>query len=1106
MVRKLKFLSVAFFLMLATLIQAQVTTSSMSGRVTDDDGAVIGATVVATHTSSGTTYGTVTNMEGRYNLNGMRVGGPYTVEVSYIGYADDITEGIIISLGANYSHNVVMSEETVALGEVVVTALRTKFSSQKTGASTNINNEQLTKMPSVNRSITDITRMSPYASGMSIAAGDSRSSNFTIDGANFNNNFGLSGSLPGGGNPISLDAIEEMQVVVAPFDVRQTNFIGGGVNAITKSGTNKFKGSAYTYLYNQDMRGNKIGDIDFGEKDDESKNVYGFTLGGPIIKNKLFFFVNAELEKRPGQVVTWRPSPDGVAKEEELLSRTSIGDMDRVKQHLINNYGYDPGSYSDFPGDESNRKILARIDWNINNKHRLSLRYNHTKNEAWNGTNGNSTDAGYRNRNMNRISEYGMAFSNNIYSQDNIVNSISGELNSRFNDRLSNQLLVTSSQIKDMRGSDSDKFPHIDILAGRNENGIPIIEPYISLGYELFTWNNGVNNNTLTVTDNLTYYMDNHKITAGLSYEYQMANNAYMRNGTGYYRYASVDDFINQAAPIDFALTYGYDGEQDPAAEVAFHQIGAYIQDEYSVTENAKITMGLRADYLRYDDNLIRNNAIYNIDFAGRKIDTGSWPEARVQISPRVGFTWDIRGDQTLNIRGGLGIFTGRLPLVFFTNMPTNSGMVQGSAAFVTRYNNQLSAITFQDPKLTQLAGPIITDVNEMIQKLGLPNTISPEQGALPRDINGVDPNFKMPQVWKYSLAADYQLPTSFPMAVTVEGIFTNTINGVMLKNYNLKQPDATWQRFSGPDNRYIYPASGQISNTTTNTAAYILSNTNEGWSAIGNITVTAEPVRNLNLMAAYTITESREITGMPGSNAGSAYGGLVSINGPHLPDLERSRYVVPHKIIASASYSLPYASDHMATSLNLFYIGEPVVGFGQYNDPYSFIYANDFNGDGWGTDLIYIPKQKGEIEFISQADEDAFFRFMDQDKYLKNHKGQYAGANAVSAPWLHRLDLRVAQDFKVRVGESINTLQVSLDILNFGNLLNSEWGIPKKNMTVSNNGAIMRYEGNVPGTNTPTFSFAKDSDGEFIKETFATDYNFAHTWRLQLGLRYIFN
>lgn len=1095
MVKQLRFLTVAFFVMVATVMQAQVTTSSMSGRVTDAEGPVIGATVVATHVPSGTTYGTVTNMEGRYNFNGMRVGGPYSVEVTYIGYGKNTKDNITLSLGENYLHNVVLSEEAVALGEIVVTAIRSRFNTEKTGASTNINNNQLANMPSVNRSITDITRLSPYASGMSIAAGDGRSTNFTIDGANFNNNFGLSSALPGGGNPISLDAIEEIQVVVAPFDVRQTNFIGGGVNAITKSGTNTFKGTAYTYYYDQDLRGNKIGDEDFGERDKESKKVYGFTLGGPIIKNKLFFFVNGEIEQRPGQVVSWRASEDGVAVPEQQISRTKASDMELVKKHLIDKYGYDPGSYTDFPGDESNRKLLARIDWNINNKHRFSMRYNYTKNAAWNATNGNSTDAGYRNNKMNRISQYGMAFSNSLYSMDNIVNTYSGELNSRFSNMLSNQLLVTYSKIQDMRGSNSDKFPHIDILVGRN-NGIPIIEPYITAGYELFTWNNGVNNNTLTVTDNMTYYLDNHKITAGLSYEHQMANNAYMRNGTGYYRYASVDDFLNQAAPIDFALTYGYDGEQNPAAEVAFHQVGAYVQDEYSVTPNAKITYGVRADYLRYDDNLIRNNAIYNLDFGGRKIDTGSWPEARVQLSPRMGFTWDLLGDQTLKLRGGLGVFTGRLPLVFFTNMPTNSGMVQGSAAFVTKYNSTFTQITSQDPKLASLAGPMITDVNEMISRLGLPTTISPDQGALPRDINGVDPNFKMPQVWKYSLAADYELPTSFPMAVTVEGIFTKNINGVMLKNYDLKQPDESWKRFSGSDNRYIYPSSADRSYVKKN--AYVLSNNSQGWGAIGNITVTAEPIRNLDLMAAYTYTESREITGMPGSNAASAYGGLVTVNGPHLPNLERSQYVIPHKVIASASYRIPYAKDHMATSVNLFYIGATA-------GDYSFTYANDMNGDGWGNDLIYIPEGKGDIKFVSEADENAFFAFMEQDTYLKNHKGQYAGASAVNAPWLHRFDLRVAQDFRVRAGKTVNTLQLSVDVLNFGNLLKNTWGVPENDMSVSNNGAILKYESK-DANNVPSFSFAKDKEDNYITETFATDYYYGNTWRLQLGLRYIFN
>ena len=1072
---------------------SQITTSSMSGTVQDDLGPVNGATVVATHEPTGTKYGVATNAEGRFNINNMRVGGPYTVTVSFVGYKTVTYSDVTLSLGQNYAINVRMSDDTKLLDELVIEAVGSKLPNEKTGTSTNINNAQMLSLPTVGRSIGEMTKLSPYASGMSIAGGDGRSTNFTIDGANFNNNFGLSSALPGGGSPISLDAIEELQVVVAPYDVRQTNFVGGGVNAITKSGSNTFRGSAYTYLYNQDMRGNKVMGVDLGERSKESKNVYGFTFGGPIVKDKLFFFVNAEYEKRPGQVVEWRASDNGVANPDQMISRASKADLDRVSKHLMDVYGYDTGSYTDFPGDESNMKLLARLDWNITDNHSLNFRYNYTKNTAWNPTNGNSTDAGYRNRTMNRISEYGMAYANSIYSMDNIVSTFSGELNSRFTNSLSNQLIATYSQIKDMRGSTSAPFPFIDILPGRQANGTPIIEPYISAGYELFTWNNGVNNNTFTITDNLTYYGGNHKVTAGLSYEYQMADNAYLRNGTGYYRYASVDEFLAQAAPIDVSVTYGYDGEPNPAARVAFNQFGVYAQDEWSITPSFLLTYGIRADYLKYnEDDIMRNNAIYELQYQNGRIDTGKWPTARVQFSPRVGFSWDILGDQSLKLRGGTGLFTGRLPLVFFTNMPTNSGMVQGSGGAVTTYDKALENIKSQDPRLADFAGKMITDPQELARKLGLPMTITPEDGALPRDVNGVDPNFRMPQVWKTSLALDYQIPTVFPFSVTVEGIFNKTINGVMLKNWDLLAPNATWERYAGPDNRYIYPE--KFSQFGRN--AYMLSNTNEGYGAIANVTVNMEPVKNLKLMASYTYTGSWEISGMPGSNAGSAYSGLISVNGPHLPNLELSQYVIPHKVIANASYSFDITK-YNTTHLSLFYLGRPAGN-------YSFTYSNDFNGDGIGADLIYIPAGPGDVKFVSQADEDAFFAFMEQSPYLKSHKGQYAGAYAVQAPWVHTFDLKFATDFKIKAGRTMNKLTFSLDILNFGNMLNSNWGIPQSYMGISNNGKILKYE-RTDANNVPYFSFVKKND-QYLTQTFDYSNSYTNAWQLQIGIRYTFN
>lgn len=1087
----------AAFMLLTGTIYAQITTSGMNGRVLDNNNEPLpGATLVAVHQPSGTQYGTITNIEGRFNLQGMRTGGPYLVEVSFLGYSKESYSDIRLYLGESFVLDAVLTEGVVELGEVMIVGQKASaFQTDKTGATTNISNQQLSEMPTINRSIQDIARLSPYANGMSFAGGDGRSTNFTVDGANFNNNFGLGSSLPGGGNPISLDAIEEIQIVVAPFDVRQSNFIGGGINAITKSGTNKFKGTAYTYLTNQDLRGNRIGDVDFGERDIESRKIYGAAIGGPIIKNKLFFFVNGEYEIRPGQVVTWRPSEDGVANTDLSLSRTSIADMERVKQHLITNYGYNPGSYTDYPADESNRKLLARIDWNINNANKLSLRYNHTKNQAWYPTNGNSTDGGFRHNAFNRISQYSMSFSNSIYSSDNIVNSIALDLNSRISNKVSNQFLTTYTNISDVRGSNSDPFPFIDILNGVNEDGSQILEPYMSAGYELFTWNNGVNNNIFNIIDNVNFYLSKHKVTVGASFEYQMANNSYMRNGTGYYRYASIDDFLNQAAPRDFALTYGYDGDKNPAAEVAFNQLGFYAQDEWNVASGFKLTYGIRADYLKYEDNIIRNNAIYELDFGGEKIDTGEWPTAKVQISPRVGFTWDAKGDQTMKLRGGTGLFAGRLPLVFFTNMPTNSGMVQGSYAAVTRYDAD-GNVTSADPVLASLAGPMIISVEEMIQRLNLQNTITPEDGALPRDINAIDPDFKMPQVWKSSLALDFEVPASFPMSVTVEGIFTKNINGVMLKNYDLKQPDDTWQRFNGPDDRYIYPASGDLKYNAKN--AYVLANSSEGWGAIGNISIVAEPLNDMNVMLAYTYTESKEVSGMPGSNAASAYNGLIQINGPHLPMVQRSEYVVPNRAIASVSYKIPWLNNSVnsATLVNLFYAGYSPAG-------YSFTYANDMNGDGYATDLIYIPNEKGEIKFVSPADEDAFFEFVEQDRYLSNHKGEYAEAYAARAPWVNKFDLRIAREYYIKIGSTTNTLQFSLDFLNFGNLLNSEWGV-NQNMFEANNGRILRYEGK-DSSNIPSFSMVKDSDGNYLSETYSTFFNYTQNWQLQIGIRYIF-
>jgi len=457
--------------------------------------------------------------------------------------------------------NVVLSEETTSLDEVLVTAARTKFSNEKTGAVTNITTDEIENLPTVSRSIMDITRLSPYGGdGMSFAGTDGRTANFTVDGANFNNNFGLSDALPGGGNPISLEAIEELQVVIAPYDVRQTNFIGGGVNAITKSGTNTFKGSAYVYHRNENLRGDAVnGQQISGARDKDRNTTYGFTFGGPIIKNKLFIFVNAEKSETPTIANRWQASTDGVADADNYISRTTVSDLQTVSDFVKEQYGYETGSYTNFPADESNTKLLTRIDWNITDKHRLALRYNYTKNTSWRSPNATSMDGGTRVSEA-RMSQASMSYANSMYSMDNLVHSFSFDLNSRLSDNISNQFLATFSKLDDIRGTNSTEFPFIDILKDE--------QAYLSLGYELFTWNNGVHNNVWNIKDEITYYLGNHKIIGGIAYEYKMADNAYMRNGTGYYRYSSLDDFLNGGTPEIVNLTYGYDGESNPAARV----------------------------------------------------------------------------------------------------------------------------------------------------------------------------------------------------------------------------------------------------------------------------------------------------------------------------------------------------------------------------------------------------------------------------------------------------------------------------------------------------------------------------------------------------------
>ena len=1094
--------AVAAMLMSVAAI-AQVTTSALGGRVVDANGEpVVGAAVVATHEPSGTVYGVVTNNDGRYAINGMRAGGPYKVEISCLGFQTLAYTDVVLQLAETSALNGTLKEDSEMLGEaMVIAAPASKFSAQKMGSATNISSREIASIPTVSRSLTDVTRLSPYGgNGMSFAGADGRTANFTVDGANFNNNFGLSSSLPGGGNPISIDAIEEMQVVISPYDVRQTNFIGGGVNAITKSGTNTFKGSAYVYHRNENMRGNMVaGQEVSGARDKDRSTTYGFTLGGPIIKNKLFFFVNAEYSTIPTVVNRWRGTDtidadgNGVANPDAYISRVPNSVLEDVSNFVKEKYGYDTGSWTNYPATESNMKLLARIDWNINDAHKLAVRYNYTLNQGWNSTNGSSMDGGSRSG-FSRFSQYGMAYANSLYSMDNLVSTVSLDLNSRLSENLSNQFLATFSKLDDMRGTNSEDFPFIDI---RNDDGGSVL-PYIALGYELFTWNNGVHNTHISIKDDLTYYHGNHKITGGVNYEYQMADNSYMRNGTGYYRYKSLEDFMTGAAPEVVCLTYGYDGEANPAARVRFHKAGIYAQDEWSVNEQFKLTAGVRFDGLFFDNqDIMRNNAIYDltyvVDGQERHIDTGKWPSAAVTVSPRVGFSWDVLGNNSLKVRGGTGLFSGRLPLVFFTNMPTNSGMVQYQAKLNGDGKNG-----GVKTDMSQFAGGVLKReaLLAKLLEMGYPNQITPEMGTTPAEISAVDPKFKMPQVWKTSLAVDYNFPTSFPFSVSAEGIYNKTVNGVVLRDWSVKSTEG-FARFNGVDNRPIYENYQQKDAAGNNLpAAYVLENTSRGYGYSGTFTVKMSPAQGLNLMAAYTHTVSKEITGMPGSNASSVLNYIGTVYGPNDPGLHNSEYVTPDRVVASISHS-----DKSNNHFSLIY----EAWRGGYN--YTYMTANDMNGDGYNYDLIYIPTDEqvanNEFRFVSADDAQRFMDYVHADKYLSKNQGKYAEAYSVYSPWVHRVDFSYKHDFKIKAGNSMNTLQLCFDVKNVLNLFNSNWGVSKYMNPSLGEGRILKYEGyDKDGYAT----FSTPSAVNPNTQVWNKSIGIGQCWYASVGIKYMFN
>jgi len=1125
-IKKILPLLIALFAIPA-LLKAQVTTSSISGIVKQSNGeALSGASITAIHTPSGTKYATVSNKSGSFTMPGLRPGGPYTLSCQFTGMKKQDVEDITLTLGDNYTVSLTMVPSATTLTEVVVSGGKAA-ANQKTGASTNVGQRQIVTLPTITRNITDFTRLTPQANGNAIAGRDGRYNNFTVDGANLNNNFGLSTDpLPGGNSqPISLDAIEEVSVNIAPSDVRQSNFTGANIASITKSGTNRFKGTAYGYYRDQSFIGTNVGGLKLAKQPDQKSTVYGASVGGPIIKNKLFFFINGELEKRVAPPLSsFKPTGGSGGGN---ISNVLVDSLRKFSDYLKNTYGYETGSFDGLPNANiKNYKLLAKIDWNINTAHKLTLKYSEMvgdDDKFMSGSTPNGINSGGPNTwTANaRFGTNAMSYANSQYSFHDQVRSAAVELNSNWKGKFSNQMIATGTKIRTTRSTPGGVFPFIDIMGDPTKSGTAATyaggakQNYMSAGQENFSNANDVINNIYNVTDNFNIYAGKHTVTVGGTYEYQYVGNKFMPAKQSYYAYGSLEEFMNpNSHPIAYSNTFSrIPGEDEVySAALKIGQLGIYAQDEVNITPRVKLTIGLRMDKPIYIEQPLENPSITALTFPDRygkptNYSTGAWPKSTWYYSPRVDIRWDMNGDKSMIVRAGSGVFTGRIPFVYLTNMPTNSGMYQvGVVANAT----QLNQITFS-------ANP-----NAWNSLFTLPAPAPNSAGFIL-----IDKKYKFPQVWRTNIGFDRKFGKNWTL--TMDALYSKDLNATVMRNANQIAPTGTVNLGGStrPSFANTSTATRRLYNAYAN--AIVLENNNAG----GSFSFTAQVSKSFNkgfyASLAYTFSAAMDVTANPGSTAASTWSGNPTSGTQNDRELSYSSFSTPHRILGTFSYRREFIK-HLASTLSIFYEGSQAQG-----GAFSYIYGSaggtaptgfsntaDINYDGNSSDLMYIPKDPSQITFIpvtvgaganavtytAQQQSDAFFAFVEQDKYLRKHKGQVAERNGAIYPFYHRVDVKFLQDIFTNIGSRRATLQFSADCQNFLNLLNKDWGLrdffvvsnPLRATKNATTGEV-RYQ---LATYTPNDAPA-GSTPILVNKTFIRSLSTSSTWSLQLGLRLIF-
>ncbi len=1052
----------AFFAMCMAAFSQANTTASISGFVKDTEGqALEKATIKVEHLPSGTKNATSAGSTGKFNILGLKVGGPYRIVVTMVGYESKSIEDVFLSINQTFTANFHLRSQDVMADPIIVEGMKNDIiSSDKTGATYKISNVDIDNLPTIARSIHDYSRLSPLivsssSNGSNVAGRNMRYNNITIDGAVINDAFGLAssgGTFGGtaGTQPISLDAIEQFQVSVSPFDIKEGGFTGGLINAISKSGNNTFNGSVYYFGRNKNFVGKNP--VTNAVYPDFNEAQIGARVGGPIIKNKLFYFANFEMGTRNDPYVVGL-----LGSNEANIFSISADSLRIIRDAVKNKFGYDPGNYDDYTKKVNNYKLFVKFDYNISDNHRLSLRHNFVT--------ANQGGAMSRTR-------FAYSFSNQEYLFNSLQNQTVMQLNSIFSSNLVNELKVSYTSVRENRDLQSDPFPSVTLTnMGKDGKGI------ISFGVERFSQANALDQDLLEFTDNLSYFLGNHVITLGTSNQMVSSNNTFLQDYFGTWEFSpdangsSLDNLLAGKASryqLTYANTAATGGELKPKAAMKYFQWGVYAQDDWSVAENFKLIAGFRVDLFSFTQNPLENTAFatphnwYGMA-ANSQLSTSTIPNP-VSYSPRVGFNWDINNDKTYQLRGGIGLFSGRTPGVWISNQFSNTGVD------VYRIDERNTKYAFS------------ADVNNQ------PRPDNPK--AQTSEINLTDKELKMPQLLRANIGFDYQLPLG--MVLTLEALYGKTISDIEYQNINLQyEKNADGSIATAIDGRNLY------SKTLVDkayTRVIYMKNTDQG-SQLNLVAQLQKPygqgfLPNLSANIAYTFSKADEVNALTSSRAVSNWQYRVGLD-PNRSELGRSSFEIPHKIMANVSYTFDY-SKNFATTIGVYYEGRSGL-------PFSMVYVEDANGDNiYANDLVYIPTGEDDPKFNLTTKNWAELNALINDfDYLKNNRGKIMERNSLREPWRNSVDLRLTQDIKF-FGYK---LQVTLDAINFLNLLNNDWGrvkyVPYNSYYLFTFKDYDKETGKINAGYTP-------KKGANSDDIFSVD-DLGSRWQLQLGLRFSF-